>query len=44
MKVLIAGATGAIGGPLLRQLLADGHVVTAVTRSQQRAGALAATG
>lgn len=33
MKVFIAGATGAIGGPLVRVLCALGHEVTGMTRS-----------
>jgi uncharacterized protein YbjT (DUF2867 family) len=33
MKVLIAGATGAIGRPLVRLLLADGHEVVGITRT-----------
>lgn len=33
MKVLVAGATGAIGRPLVRQLVAAGHVVSGLTRS-----------
>jgi nucleoside-diphosphate-sugar epimerase len=44
MKVLVAGATGAIGAQLVPQLLEQGHEVAALTRSRERAGALAAAG
>lgn len=44
MRVLLAGATGAIGRPLLAKLLADGHEVHATTRSPERAEALKLTG
>lgn len=37
MKVFVAGATGAIGRPLVRQLLAAGHDVAAISRSERRA-------
>ena len=40
MRVFVAGATGAIGRPLVPKLVAAGHEVTGMTRSQQRAGAL----
>jgi nucleoside-diphosphate-sugar epimerase len=33
MRVLLAGATGTLGGPLVRRLLAAGHEVTGLTRS-----------
>ncbi|WP_278261006.1 NAD(P)-dependent oxidoreductase [Nocardia sp. AG03] len=33
MQVLLAGATGAIGRPLIRALTANGHAVTAIVRS-----------
>ncbi|MEH1851188.1 MAG: NAD-dependent epimerase/dehydratase family protein [Nostoc sp.] len=33
MKIFVAGATGAIGRPLITQLLAQGHEVAALTRS-----------
>ncbi len=36
-RVLVTGATGFIGRLLVRALLADGHQVTALTRSQSRA-------
>ena len=41
MKVFLAGATGAIGRPLLDRLQAAGHEVTALTRSQERGDLLA---
>jgi nucleoside-diphosphate-sugar epimerase len=44
MKVFVAGATGAIGQPLLRMLLAEGHEVTGMTRSPAKAEALRAAG
>jgi nucleoside-diphosphate-sugar epimerase len=44
MKVFVAGATGAIGRPLLPQLVAAGHEVTAATRHASRTGALKAAG
>jgi 2-alkyl-3-oxoalkanoate reductase len=36
MKVFVAGATGAIGRQLLPQLVAKGHEVTGMTRSQSK--------
>ncbi len=44
MKVLIAGATGAIGRPLVDRLVAEGHDVAALTRSEDKAAALRARG
>lgn len=44
MKVFVAGATGAIGRPLLDRLVAAGHEVTATTRSAERAEGLRACG
>jgi nucleoside-diphosphate-sugar epimerase len=44
MRVFVAGATGAIGRPLLALLVADGHEVTAMTRSAANAQALLAAG
>ncbi len=44
MKIFVAGGTGAIGRPLLDQLLARGHHVVALTRSRERAQSLAAQG
>ena len=35
MKVFVAGASGAIGMRLVPQLIAAGHDVTAMTRSEQ---------
>ena len=36
MRVFLAGATGAVGRPLIRQLIAAGHHVTATTRSESK--------
>ena len=44
MKVFLAGATGAIGRQLVPLLLADGHHVTGMTRSPERAHELEAAG
>jgi len=44
VRVFLAGATGAIGAPLLRLLVADGHEVTGMTRSAAKADALRAAG
>src|SRR6516165_3594585 len=40
MRILIAGATGAIGRPLVRRLRANQHEVFALTRSPDSAAAL----
>ncbi len=37
MRVLLAGASGAVGTPLARQLIAAGHRVVGITRSQANA-------
>jgi nucleoside-diphosphate-sugar epimerase len=44
MKVFVAGGTGAIGRPLIAELLAKGHAVVALTRSRERAQALVQQG
>ena len=44
MRVFVAGASGAIGRPLLSQLVAAGHEVTGTTRSEERAEAIRAAG
>ena len=44
MRVLVAGSTGAIGIPLVRQLVARGHQVTATTRRVDRAERLRSLG
>jgi nucleoside-diphosphate-sugar epimerase len=44
MRVFVAGATGAIGRPLARQLVEAGHDVTGITRSAERAQRLQKTG
>jgi nucleoside-diphosphate-sugar epimerase len=43
-RVLLAGATGALGVPIVRQLLASGHAVTGITRTAQGAQRLRALG
>lgn len=40
MKIFIAGGTGAIGRPLVAELLARGHALVALTRSPEKAQAL----
>jgi len=40
MKIFVAGGTGAIGRPLTAQLLARGHTLVALTRSQEEARTL----
>src|SRR5262245_15543447 len=42
--MFVAGATGAIGRPLIAELLRGGHALVAPTRSQEKAKALAAQG
>lgn len=44
MKVFVAGASGAIGRPLVPQLLAAGHEVTGMTRREESAEAIRAAG
>src|SRR5262245_1471845 len=44
MKIFIAGGTGAIGRPLIVELQAKGHAVVALTRSPEKAQALADEG
>jgi nucleoside-diphosphate-sugar epimerase len=44
MKVFVAGASGAIGRPLLPKLVAAGHEVSGTTRSQERTEAIRASG
>jgi len=44
VRVFLAGATGAIGRPLVDRLLADGHEVVGTTRDPARADALRAKG
>jgi nucleoside-diphosphate-sugar epimerase len=40
MKVFIVGATGYIGGTVAQRLLAEGHAVSGLARSEDSAGAL----
>lgn len=44
MKVFVAGASGAIGKPLMRQLVAAGHEVTGTTRREDRAAEIREAG
>jgi nucleoside-diphosphate-sugar epimerase len=44
MRVFVAGASGAIGRPLLRQLVEAGHEVTGTTRRAERAEQIRAAG
>jgi nucleoside-diphosphate-sugar epimerase len=44
MKVFVAGASGAVGRPLVRQLVAAGHAVTGMTRREERAEEIRAAG
>ncbi|MFP5265046.1 MAG: NAD(P)H-binding protein [Blastocatellia bacterium] len=44
MKIFVAGGTGAIGRPLTAELLAKGHAIVALTRSEEKARALAEQG
>jgi 2-alkyl-3-oxoalkanoate reductase len=44
MRVFVAGASGAIGRPLVPQLVAAGHEVTGTTRSEERAETIRAAG
>ena len=44
MRVFVAGASGAIGRPLVPKLVAAGHEVTGMTRSEAKAGAIRQAG
>jgi nucleoside-diphosphate-sugar epimerase len=44
MRIFVAGGTGAIGRPLIAELLAKGHAVVALTRSPDKAQALVERG
>jgi 2-alkyl-3-oxoalkanoate reductase len=44
MRVFVAGASGAIGRPLVSQLVAAGHEVTGTARSEERAETIRAAG
>ena len=44
MKIFIAGGTGAIGRPLIEELLSRGHAVVALTRSSEKARAFVEQG
>ncbi len=44
MRIFVAGGTGAIGRPLIAELLAKGHTLVALTRSPEKAQALVKQG
>jgi nucleoside-diphosphate-sugar epimerase len=44
MRVFVAGASGAIGRPLVRQLVEAGHEVTGTTRREERVAEIRAAG
>jgi nucleoside-diphosphate-sugar epimerase len=44
MKILVAGATGAMGKQLLPRLAAEGHDVTGITRSEAKLDAITSLG
>jgi nucleoside-diphosphate-sugar epimerase len=44
LKVLLTGATGSIGGAVLRSLLASGHQVTSLVRDQSKGELIATLG
>ena len=44
MKVFVAGASGALGRPLVKQLVAAGHEVTGMTRREERAAQIRQAG
>jgi nucleoside-diphosphate-sugar epimerase len=44
VRVFVAGASGAIGRPLVRHLVAAGHEVTGMTRRQERAAEIREAG
>jgi nucleoside-diphosphate-sugar epimerase len=44
VKIFVAGGTGAIGRPLIAELLAKGHALVALTRSPEKAQALVEQG
>ncbi|GAB3715491.1 NAD(P)-dependent oxidoreductase [Amycolatopsis oliviviridis] len=44
MRVMVIGATGVLGRPLVRRLLAEGHEVSGLARGEDRIAAVRATG
>lgn len=43
-RIFVAGATGTLGRPLVKQLVGQGHQVVGMTRSAERGAAIAALG
>jgi|SRR5579862_746614 len=44
MKIFVAGASGAVGNPLISRLIAEGHEVWGMTRTKERSHAIADRG
>jgi uncharacterized protein YbjT (DUF2867 family) len=44
MRVFVSGGTGAVGGHAIPALVAEGHSVTALSRTPEKAAALTAQG
>ena len=44
MRIFVAGATGTLGRPVVKRLVAAGHTVTGLTRSRDRARSIEAIG
>ena len=44
MRIFITGATGWVGSAVVKEMVSNGHEITGLARSIDKAGALAATG
>lgn len=44
MRIFVAGATGALGVPVVRQLISDGHTVFGLAKTRQRTSHIASLG